>query len=165
MTSWLEAKGTPNVPKQPRQPGGLAGHDTAFGAWRVAGGVARGFPLSPGYGGPAVALRAEAGSPAVCLELRNYVEYTLMKTVISATTMARQLGDVLGRIRYRRESFIIERNGVVVARLEPAEPESRGSLRVALDAWRDASEPGADFADALERIGAADMTPGNPWDS
>jgi antitoxin (DNA-binding transcriptional repressor) of toxin-antitoxin stability system len=88
-----------------------------------------------------------------------------MKTVISATTMARQLGDLLGRIRYRHESFIIERNGVVVARLIPAEPEPRGSLRAALDAWRAASEPDADFADALERIGAADMTPRNPWDS
>jgi hypothetical protein len=88
-----------------------------------------------------------------------------MKTVISATTMARQLGDVLGRIRYRRESFVVERNGVVVARLEPVEPEPRGSVRVALVAWRDASEPDVEFADALERIGAADVTPGNPWDS
>jgi hypothetical protein len=88
-----------------------------------------------------------------------------MKTVISATTMARQLGDVLGRIRYRRESFVIERNGIAVARLEPAEPEPRGSVRSALEAWRDAAEPDADFADALDRIGAADMTPGNPWDS
>ncbi len=88
-----------------------------------------------------------------------------MKTVISATTMARQLGDVLGRIRYRRESFIIERNGVVVAKLEPAEPEPRGSIRAALGAWRSAAEPDDGFADALERIGAGDMSPGNPWDS
>ena len=88
-----------------------------------------------------------------------------MKTVISATTMARQLGDLLGRIRYRHESFIIERNGVVVARLIPAEPEPRGSLRAALDAWRAASAPDPDFADALERIGTADVTPRNPWDS
>jgi hypothetical protein len=88
-----------------------------------------------------------------------------MKTVISATKMARQLGDVLGRIRYRRESFVVERNGVVVAKLEPVDAEPRGSVRTALDAWCAASEPDADFADALERIGAADMTPGNPWDS
>jgi hypothetical protein len=88
-----------------------------------------------------------------------------MKTVISATAMARQLGDVLGRIRYRRESFIIERNGTVIATLEPAAPEVRGSVRAALDAWRSAAERDTDFADSLERIGATDMTPGNPWDS
>ena len=79
--------------------------------------------------------------------------------------MARQLGDVLGRIRYRRESFVVERNGVIVARLEPVDPESGRSVRAALQAWQDAGEPDAAFADALERVGKADMTPGNPWDS
>ena len=43
-----------------------------------------------------------------------------MEKVISATALARRLGDVLGRIRYRGESFVIERNGVAVARLVPA---------------------------------------------
>jgi hypothetical protein len=88
-----------------------------------------------------------------------------VKTVISATMMARQLGDVLGRIRYRRESFVIERNGIVVAKLEPVDSEPQGTVRAALVAWRDVAEPDGDFADALERIGAADVTPGNPWDS
>jgi hypothetical protein len=88
-----------------------------------------------------------------------------MKTVISATTMARQLGDVLGRIRYRRESFVIERNGVVIATLEPAGVENRGSIRAALGAWRGAAAPDAEFANALERIEAADAIPGDPWAS
>ena len=38
---------------------------------------------------------------------------------ISATELARRLGDVLGRIRYRGESFIVERNGKPVARIGP----------------------------------------------
>jgi hypothetical protein len=33
---------------------------------------------------------------------------------ISATELARKLGDVLGRVRYRGESFIVERNGAPV---------------------------------------------------
>lgn len=88
-----------------------------------------------------------------------------MKTVVSATTLARRLGDVLGRIRYRRDSFVIERNGVAVATLEPIETDSGATARAALAAWREAAGQDADFADALERIGAADGMPGDPWAS
>jgi antitoxin (DNA-binding transcriptional repressor) of toxin-antitoxin stability system len=86
-----------------------------------------------------------------------------MDNMISATTLARQLGDVLGRIRYRGESFIIERNGVVVARLEPARADRGASVHAALQAWRGAALPDADFANLLERIGNSDGAPGNPW--
>ena len=86
-----------------------------------------------------------------------------MEHVISATRLARQLGDVLGRVRYRGESFVIERNGSVVARLLPAQDGRRTSVRNALDAWRDAGTADSDFAAVLERIGAADVPPGNPW--
>jgi antitoxin (DNA-binding transcriptional repressor) of toxin-antitoxin stability system len=82
---------------------------------------------------------------------------------VSATTLARQLGDVLGRIRYRGESFEVERNGVVVARIEPARNQAGNSVADALRAWRDAAEPDPGFADALQKIGAADRAPGNPW--
>jgi len=88
-----------------------------------------------------------------------------METTISATTLARELGDVLGRIRYRGESFVIERNGVAVARLIPAQADPKATVADALRAWRDAAEPDRTFADALERIGAADRVPKNPWGS
>ena len=88
-----------------------------------------------------------------------------MENVISATKLARQLGDVLGRVRYRGDSFVIERNGVVVARLVPAEGASRGSLTEAVRRWRDAAEPEPEFAAALECIGAADSGPDHPWGS
>lgn len=87
-----------------------------------------------------------------------------MEKVISATELARRLGDVLGRIRYRGESFVIERNGVAVARLIPA-AGTPASVADALHAWRDAAEPDRGFAQALERIGAADRAPRNPWGS
>ena len=88
-----------------------------------------------------------------------------MKKVISATMLARQLGDVLGRIRYRGESFIIERNGVAVARLVPAGRSRHGTVVDAFRLWREAAEPDSEFASALERIGAADREPGDPWAS
>jgi antitoxin (DNA-binding transcriptional repressor) of toxin-antitoxin stability system len=88
-----------------------------------------------------------------------------MKKVISATALARRLGDVLGRIRYRGESFVIERNGVPVARLVPAGTDQHTAVAEALRRWREAAEPDPEFATALERIGAADREPGDPWGS
>src|SRR2546427_2955073 len=88
-----------------------------------------------------------------------------MEKVISATALARRLGDVLGRIRYRGESFVIERNGVAVARLVPAGPDQQAAVAESLRRWREAAEPDSEFASALERIGAADRVPGDPWGS
>jgi antitoxin (DNA-binding transcriptional repressor) of toxin-antitoxin stability system len=83
---------------------------------------------------------------------------------ISATELARRLGDVLGRIRYRGESFIVERNGDPVARLGPVPGAAGGTVREALAEW---SASGADpeLAEALDRVGAADRPPENPWAS
>ena len=83
---------------------------------------------------------------------------------ISATDLARRLGDVLGRIRYRGERFLVERNGTPVARLEPVAGRSAVTLREALTAWR-ASGPDPAFVAALDRVGAADRPPENPWGS
>jgi antitoxin (DNA-binding transcriptional repressor) of toxin-antitoxin stability system len=88
-----------------------------------------------------------------------------MEKVISATALARRLGDVLGRIRYRGESFVIERNGVAVARLVPAGTHQHASVVEVLQRWREAAEPEPEFAEALERIRAADREPGHPWGS
>jgi prevent-host-death family protein len=88
-----------------------------------------------------------------------------MEHRITATELARKLGDVLGRVRYRGDSFIVERNGDPIARLVPLPAGSASSLREALAAWRSAGEPDADFADDLERVGAADRPPEDPWAS
>jgi prevent-host-death family protein len=88
-----------------------------------------------------------------------------MESVISATDLARQLGDVLGRVRYRGESFVIQRNGVVIARLLPAAPDRRATLAEAFRRWRAAGKPEPEFAETLERVAAADRVPENPWGS
>ncbi len=88
-----------------------------------------------------------------------------MKNVISATTLARELGDILGRVRYRGDSFVIERNGVVVARLVPAGDAPRATCIEAVRNWREAAPREPEFADDLASIGAADSAPDNPWGS
>lgn len=85
-----------------------------------------------------------------------------MKNTITATELVRGLGDVLARIRYRRESFVVERNGRPVARMIPVDAEP-ASVREALDAWLEDAGADASFADDLARVNAADRPAANPW--
>ena len=88
-----------------------------------------------------------------------------METRITATELARRLGDVLGKIRYRGDVFIVERNGEPVARLAPLAVRSAGTLREGLRAWTAAANDVGAFADDLERINRTDQAPRNPWAS
>lgn len=88
-----------------------------------------------------------------------------MESLISATELARKLGDVLGRIRYRGESFVVVRNGEPIATLSPLAARTSSSALEGLEAWRAAgSVEDRDFADDLERVNQADRPPSNPWD-
>jgi len=87
-----------------------------------------------------------------------------MEEHIPATRLARNLGDVLARIRYRGESFVVEKNGVPVARIVPiAPPPKTITLGEFVRLWQ-ARGPDPEFADALERVNAADTPAENPWD-
>lgn len=87
-----------------------------------------------------------------------------MEQRIGATELARRLGDVLGRVRYRGDSFVVERNGEPVARLEPVAGSSATSLREGFAAWS-LAERDPTFADDLERVNRADQPPDLPWAS
>lgn len=84
---------------------------------------------------------------------------------ISATELARKVGDVLGRIRYRGESFLVERNGEAVARIVPLVERPTATLREVAQAWVSAGAPEPGFARDLEDAGAADRPPEDPWGS
>ena len=75
-----------------------------------------------------------------------------METRITATEFAKSLSDVLNRVRYRRETFLIERNGEPVASLAPAGPAAGITIRQLADHLRDIPMPGDGFADDLEAI-------------
>ncbi len=88
-----------------------------------------------------------------------------MEHTISATELARRLGDVLARVRYRQGAFVVERNGRAVAPIVPVPADAtEGTLEAALTAWSQAVPSDAALADDLERVGAADRPPVNPWD-
>jgi antitoxin (DNA-binding transcriptional repressor) of toxin-antitoxin stability system len=86
-----------------------------------------------------------------------------MELRITATELARKLGDVLGKIRYRGETFIIERNGEPVARIGPIPALTAASIMEGFRAWVEAGPGDTAFADDLERVARADRPPPNPW--
>lgn len=88
-----------------------------------------------------------------------------METVVSATELARKLGDYLARVRYRRESLLVRKNGTDVARVIPAGDSPAVTLSQALAVWCEAAPRDPGFADHLEQVGEADTPPENPWDS
>jgi hypothetical protein len=88
-----------------------------------------------------------------------------MEYRISAAELGRTLEDILGRVRYQRDSFVVERNGDPMARIVPPCEEPGSSVRDAISAWFAAGAPDRAFADELERIGARDRPPENPWAS
>ena len=72
-----------------------------------------------------------------------------MKSHISATQAARTFSDLLNRVRYRGEEFVIERSGEPICILSPVKPLScTGTDMVAL--LRSLPKPDAAFWDAVE---------------
>jgi antitoxin (DNA-binding transcriptional repressor) of toxin-antitoxin stability system len=88
-----------------------------------------------------------------------------VKNTVTATELARNVGDILARIRYRRESFVVERNGRPIARLIPIEAGEPGTVREALAGWAAGAADDPTFADDLARVNAADRPAANPWAS
>jgi len=87
----------------------------------------------------------------------------LMEYRISATDLARRAGEVLGRVRYRGDSFVVDRNGDPVARISPVAGVATGTARELVHVWRSVGAPEASFADDLEAVGALDAPPALPW--
>ncbi len=87
-----------------------------------------------------------------------------MDTRVSATDLVRSLGDVLGRVRFRRESFLVERNGEPVARVVPV-PERAMTLGEFVRLWHEAGATDPDFAADLDEVDRSDVPPDDPWGS
>lgn len=94
------------------------------------------------------------------------VKYRIMEHTIRATDLARNLGDVLSRVRYRRDSFVVKRNGRPVARVVPIEDDTEdATLGEALSIWCDGAASDPAFADDLDAINSSDTPPNNRWES
>ena len=84
---------------------------------------------------------------------------------ISSTELARATGAILNRVRFRGESFIIEKNGKEIAVLSPREPRAKKSLREVLGTWLEgrAKDPG--WGRLLEEVNQKDRPLEDPWGS
>ena len=89
-----------------------------------------------------------------------------METKITPTELARNLSDILNRVKYRGERFRVERRGETVAIIEPPPMTKRFTLRDLVDLmerlpWDDK------FADDLEAIHNAQgvLSPPREWPS
>ena len=78
-----------------------------------------------------------------------------MQNNITATELARSLSDILNRVRYLGESFIIERAGEPVAALTPQKSPRGCTLADLVARLGDLELPGEGFADDLEAIQAS----------
>ncbi len=76
-----------------------------------------------------------------------------MATRISATSLSHDLSEVLNRVLYREESFLIERSGKPVARLEPVGPRRGVTLQEVIDRIGDLEVPEG-FAEGIEEFRA-----------
>lgn len=75
-----------------------------------------------------------------------------METRITATELAKSLSDVLNRVRYRGEKFLIVRNGEPIATLVSAAPAPGVTMRELVALLRELPPLDEAFADDLEAI-------------
>lgn len=77
-----------------------------------------------------------------------------METTITATELSRRLSDVLNRVKYRGERFVVQRNGETIATITPVSPSPGVTLDDIIAKVGDFYAPGDGFADDLEAIQA-----------
>lgn len=74
----------------------------------------------------------------------------IMKSHISATDAARRFSDLLNRVYYRGEEFVIERGGQPVCRIVPARP-GRFTLADLVGRLASIPKPDKSYWDAVEK--------------
>jgi prevent-host-death family protein len=72
-----------------------------------------------------------------------------MKTRISATEAARSFSDILNRVRYRGETFVIERRGEPICEIVPAKVSTVSDF---VRLIRSIPKPDDEYLDTLEEI-------------
>ena len=87
-----------------------------------------------------------------------------MDVEITATELAKSLSDVLSRVRYKGETFVIRRNGEPIATLAPRGRLPGITLGELVTALQELGPVDDRFAGDLEAIQASQGTvPDSPW--
>ena len=76
-----------------------------------------------------------------------------MKLRISATETARRFSELMNRVRYRGESFVVERGGKPICEILPAKP-SKFSGRELADLLRSLPKPDEEYLALVEKLTA-----------
>lgn len=91
------------------------------------------------------------------------VEYRVAKRV-SATEAARNFSELLNRVRYRGESFVIERGGVEIGELRPLSP-LRFTGTDLLSLLKSVPPVDDEYLDLVESLGRNQPeVPESPWE-
>jgi antitoxin (DNA-binding transcriptional repressor) of toxin-antitoxin stability system len=97
--------------------------------------------------------------------VRKYDNLIFMTTRVSATEAVRSFSDLLNRIRYRGEEFVVERAGEPVCRMTPAAPTKRMSLRALIALLREIPKADASYASDVRRAARSQgRPPRTPWE-
>jgi len=71
---------------------------------------------------------------------------------ISAGKAARSFSEILNRVKYRGESFVVERNREPICRIEPVATAKKVTAGEFAEFWKSLPRPDDKFADDLEEI-------------
>jgi len=84
-----------------------------------------------------------------------------MKLRISATKTARSFSELMNRVRYRGESFVVERGGKPICEILPAQPPKFSGRELA-DLLRSLPKPDEEYLALVERLMANQSTVAEP---
>ena len=73
-------------------------------------------------------------------------------TVVTATELAKNLSDILNRVKYKGERFEVRRNGEIVVLLGPRVPEKIATMGDLIDFFKYGPHPDDEWADDMEKI-------------
>jgi antitoxin (DNA-binding transcriptional repressor) of toxin-antitoxin stability system len=88
-----------------------------------------------------------------------------MTTRVSATEAVRSFSDLLNRIRYRGEEFIVERAGEPLCRMTPVAPLKQLTVRQLAALLREVPSADARYAaDVRRAVRKQGRAPRSPWE-
>jgi antitoxin (DNA-binding transcriptional repressor) of toxin-antitoxin stability system len=92
-----------------------------------------------------------------------YDNLRIMKPYISATQAARTFSDLVNRVYYRGEEFVIERGGTPVCQLVPVQPPSC-TVAALVQLLRRVPNPDAEYWQTVEALTRQQPPlPSAPW--
>ncbi len=95
------------------------------------------------------------------------IDTSTERTVVTATELAKNLSDILNRVKYKGERFEVRRNGETVAVLGPRVPDKIVTMGDLIDFFRYGPRPDDEWVADMEKILAERPTfvPAdyNPW--